>query len=132
MSGIRYIPAVLLRINVLAVCCMAYDGTDEDDYTVPVPADEKTKFPPLAARIQRTEIALVSSSLLKPHSLKTHLANTSVLKAVLSLFLDPVVSAFYIIIGGRVLTDHYKASRPKLKDLLLYMMAPVNLALFVG
>lgn len=46
--------------------------------------------------------------------------------------LDPVVSAFHIIIGGRVLTDHYKASRSKLKDLLVYMMAPVNVALFVG
>jgi hypothetical protein len=63
VSFIRYIPAVLLRINLLAVCCMAYAGTDEDDYTVPAAPREKIKFPPLAARIQRTEIALVSSSL---------------------------------------------------------------------
>lgn len=63
VSFVRYIPAVLLRINLLAVCCMAYFGTDEDDYTVPAPVGETIKFPPLAAHIQRTEIALVGSSL---------------------------------------------------------------------
>lgn len=59
LAFLRFIPARILQVSMLIVCCMAYAGPGADADTNYTVVERPINFPPLPARIQLTEIALV-------------------------------------------------------------------------
>ncbi|KAH8662430.1 hypothetical protein BX600DRAFT_319503 [Xylariales sp. PMI_506] len=110
VHALRFIPARMLHISMLIVCCMAFAGPGAEDSTSYVVVQDSIKFPTVGRSVQQAEIALT----------------------VLWAVFDPILSILFMWWSSRVTNNSIHANPSRVRRLVMFFLVPVNIIALAG